>query len=64
MEQIQFIYFQYYAVHHKENSRIWKFGIVDDGLSSALNCQSVLVLLKDYCITGRANVIFCAVGLR
>ena len=51
MEQIQFIYFQYYmqyyTVHHKENSTysLWKFGIVDDGLSSAHNCQFVLVLL-------------------
>ena len=49
MEHIQFIYFQdymqYYTVHHKKTAGIWKFGIVDDGLSSALNCQFVLVLL-------------------
>ena len=49
MEQIQFIYFQdymqYYTVHHKENSTYMKFGIVDDGSSSAHNCQFVLVLL-------------------
>ena len=24
----------------------------------------LLSLFKDYCITGRANVIFCALGLR
>ena len=29
----------------KKTARIRKFGIVDDGLSSALNCQFVLVLL-------------------
>ena len=29
----------------KKTALIWKFGIVDDGLSSALNCQFVLVLL-------------------
>ena len=48
MEQIQFVYFQdymqYYTVHHKKTPRIWKFGTVDDGLSSAHNCQFVLVL--------------------
>ena len=50
MEQIQFIYFQYYmqyyTVYHKENSTyIKKIGIVDDGLNSSLNCQFALVLL-------------------
>ena len=27
-----------------KTARIWKFGIVDDGLSSAHNCQFVLVI--------------------
>ena len=27
----------------KKTARIWKFGIVDDGSSSAHNCQFVLV---------------------
>ena len=49
MEQIQFIYFldymQNYTVYHKKTAHIWKFGIVDDGSSSAHNCQLVLVLL-------------------
>ena len=47
MEQIQFIYFQdymqYYTVHHKENSTYME--IWNRGLSSAPNCQFVLVLL-------------------
>ena len=29
----------------KKTACIWKFGIVDDGSSSTLNCQFVLVLL-------------------
>ena len=29
----------------KKTAVTWKFGIVDDGLSSANNCQFVLVLL-------------------
>ena len=29
----------------KKTARIWKFGIVDDGVSSAFNYQFVLVLL-------------------
>ena len=50
MEQLQFIYFQYYMQYitlsiTKKTAGIWKFGIVDDGLSCALNCQFVLVLL-------------------
>ena len=50
MEPIQFIYLQYYmqyytAHHKKKTACLWKFGIVDDGLSSALNCQFVLLLL-------------------
>ena len=49
MEQIQFIYFQCYmqsyTFHHKENGTYMEIDIVDDGLSSALNCQFVLLLL-------------------
>ena len=49
MEQIQFIYFQYYMQYYtsitKKTECIWKFGIVDNGLSSALNYLFVLVLL-------------------
>ena len=50
MDQIQFIYFQDYMQYYKlsitkKTARIWKFGIVDDGSSSAHNCQLVLVLL-------------------
>ena len=26
--------------------------------------SEIYIYIKDYCITGRANVIFCAVGLR
>ena len=43
----------------KKTARIWKFGLVDDGLSSAHNCQFVLVYksnafptLLALCVTG------------
>ena len=36
---------QYYTVHHKENSTYMEIYDDDDGLSSAINYQFVLVLL-------------------
>ena len=39
-------------------------GLGWDTLKSKDKNKRLLTTIKDYCITGRANLIFCAVGLR
>ena len=55
----------------KDDSSLWDaiktdFSIIPQLLSvvEQCSCQPRRVEVKDYCITERANVIFCAVGLR